>query len=1172
MIEKINELKNKVNSLEVKTLCENAISIVSSAIYNAITPEAKLEIEKVAMNNLFEGLTKHKNVIGVSEWLSNETRLYALKNLGVRDAINSLNESKELKVVLEQYKESLNNGIHECRLYESFITALSPFGYFPTVGNAVQAIKDRVNKYKNDVDILKILETMKETRSNYLVPLIETVVNNYLSNKTQQNKHILHETLIKFTYDPFVRDIVNLVSLDATELQLEYANAQCDIEKVYSPVLYIGENEAVFAVNKQYYVKKGNNISRLPEIEVLKLDEEFKTLCETLSNPNIIVEKNGVTVYFGNDKAFINDKEVIVNEQKMTKEQFVNAASISEWAGNRGFFQLVEFLNSNYNEIAEIDFVKRVYLKENENFSADVFKLRDNVFITTHNPELNKSTFYRNINPIQAKNIMMEHLRFDVTSLYKGILPDEQKIIEEINETKQEYLNYMSELESKINQFRNNEYGENINEQVIEVLEEELHDVKGELKDYLNNVEKYLRPEAVNEDISIDINVDGKKYTVPIPKDQTSNDEKGEEGTEVGKENIEDKPASAVTFGDENTELLGDTPTIPEDKIDMGSDSAEEEAETAEKEAEEREEEEKDKEEESDDDIKIEDEVDSDEEDKEELKKDDEEEEDEDKKKDKKKLQKLESAEWSTGLSKTKFVGEASKKSHKKKRVFLKKKVSESQSVKKKTKLNENLEEYGLYNFYKIDIDGALFYIVVNPDGSNKVFNKEGNNVNIPYETLEQYSNNISKCSESDIPEKAKEILIKSKDFADELNSNKDEILANFGDEKQAQKEKTYANMSKYELNNLLDQALDNKDYEKAKEISQYIKESLKPKSINEILASPIAFYGLVALKAQEMLDNGIDVETIASFICNKIGDNCNYEKILSDLLNEEDPNSIIMKYASANESLEETNETNKQTPLSKDELNNLTVGLSLDQIEQLESDDLFNIKYKLPDGKIINVDPNGTAFLLNENKKISKSNILNESSQIGDDVIFNKQRGSIIGQIGNDWIVQVQGSTHFANDNEVKPIRQRVESIRPPFKFSKETQKLLFEQYVKCGIFMDNVPVKTSNCYVRYSDWNEAKDQDPINVIVEGQLSILNKNKVKIFEDMNNFANLDNYVEGVEIDEESENAISNVRINIIDYTESIGDSDPVRIIRNGNGQEPIVDTLPKSKLRTLAV
>lgn len=906
MIEKINELKNNSKSKEVTSLCEAAIATISSAIYNGVTPEAKLEIERVALTNLFEGLSKHEDVEGTKEWKETQERLYAVRNLGVREAVNSLNENAEVKNITDSFRDILNEGVPEVLLYEQFTTALQSFNYFPEVGNAIKAVQDRVSSYQTDVDITKIVETMKQTRSNYLVPLIEDAVNNYLANKNAQTKSFLKETLIKFTYDPFVRDLVSIVTLDATELQLEHANAECDIEKVYSPVLFLQENEAVFGINRVYYVKKGNNISRLPNVDVLKLDEEFKALCETLSNPNVIVDKKGITVYYGNDKAFISEDSLVVNEKEMKGEDLKNLLEVSGMVGNKEFFMLVEFLQRNFEEIAEVDFVKRVYLKEDMDYSADVFKLRDNVFITTHDPLNAKSTFYRNVNPMQAKNIMMEHMRFDVTSIFEGLLPDEEKINAQIDETKAAYNTYISDLQMKIDKFQNATYGEGINEQVVAALEQELQEVKGEYKDYLNHIEKYMRAPGLDEEISIDINVDGKKYTVPIPQEKAPVDGEAdgvEAGTEVGREDIVDEPASAVTFDDEDTELLGDTPSIPDDMIDIGVKGAEEDAEEAEEEAEddaeaeaeagEEEDELKQDTEEEGDEIKVEDEVDIE---------DFEGEDDEDEEEiniEKKKKEKLESAEPERKLKKKTFIREAGEEEkHTKKKVFLKKKVHESVKVKKKSKLNE---------------------------------------------------------------------------------------------------ESTW--------------------------------------------------------------NGGIQ---------------------------------------------------------------NLTKQQS--------------------------------------------------GAQIGDTVMYDKKKGYVIGAIGNDLIVQVQGSSHMAAPSEVRVLGAKVETLKPPFKFSKETQKLLFEQYVKCGIFMGSAAVKTNDCYVVYGDWQKAVNEEQISVIVEGQQVLLPKAQIRIFEDVNTFANLDNYIPGVIIDEATGEVVENVQLNVVDYTEAIGDADPVRIIRGGEGIEPGTDSLPKSVLRVAEV
>ncbi|MFW6311169.1 MAG: hypothetical protein ACOC1K_02925 [Nanoarchaeota archaeon] len=673
MIEKINLLKTNSNSKEVKILCENTLNTINSVTYNNVTPRAKHEIERVTYENLFENLSNISDE-EVQGWLKREKRLYTINNLGVRESIEKLSNEKNsgLEKILEQFENLLDNGYHEALLYEEFTSALQSFSYFPTVGNAIKAVQDRVQNYKSDVDITKILETMKTTKSGYLVPLIEDVVNNYIANKNETTKHQLKETLIKFTYDPFVRDIVNLVSLDATELQLEYANGECDIEKIYSPVMYIGEGEAVFNVKGAYYIRKGNNVNRIPSEEYSKLDESYKALCQLINEEDVIIEKKNITLYGKkNSKAIITGDEVIINETSYNNEQIRNAAENSEWSGDTEFLIKAAVLMENFDNIAEVDFVKRVYLKENLDFSADVFKLRDNIFITTHDPELGKGTFYRNINPIQAKNIMMEHLRFDVSKTFKYLLPDEEKILSQINETKESYNSYINELDEKINTFSNMTLNK-VNKTVLEALKDELEEEKEEYKDYLHRAEAYTRiPEELNENITIEVN--GKKYVIPEDAgngEVSLTDDDEDSGTEVGSEDIEDKPADAITFDDDETELLGDSPSIEDDEIDLGGDEAIADADAEEAEFDLEDEDDKEDQEEEAEDNKEEEDADTDEEEGEEGEEDfdlglsDDEDEDEDE-------DKNESAEGA-GLTKKKFTesGENSKK----KKVYLKKK------------------------------------------------------------------------------------------------------------------------------------------------------------------------------------------------------------------------------------------------------------------------------------------------------------------------------------------------------------------------------------------------------------------------------------------------------------------------------------------------------------------
>lgn len=204
--------------------------------------------------------------------------------------------------------------------------------------------------------------------------------------------------------------------------------------------------------------------------------------------------------------------------------------------------------------------------------------------------------------------------------------------------------------------------------------------------------------------------------------------------------------------------------------------------------------------------------------------------------------------------------------------------------------------------------------------------------------------------------------------------------------------------------------------------------------------------------------------------------------------------------------------------------------------------------------------------------KKEETLKTLNESVQIGDTVRLDGKKGFVIGELGGKIIVQIQGNTEYVAPSKVKENTPKPkEEVKPPMKFDEQTQKLLFEQMVRCAIYMDNVPIKLHGCYVKYSSWAVAQNEQQIKVMVEESPTFMPKSQVRLFEDINAFANEDNYIPGVIIDEETEDALENILLNAIDYSEAIGDADPVRIIK-GEGEEQELQTLPKAALRTLSV
>lgn len=235
-----------------------------------------------------------------------------------------------------------------------------------------------------------------------------------------------------------------------------------------------------------------------------------------------------------------------------------------------------------------------------------------------------------------------------------------------------------------------------------------------------------------------------------------------------------------------------------------------------------------------------------------------------------------------------------------------------------------------------------------------------------------------------------------------------------------------------------------------------------------------------------------------------------------------------------------------------------------------LSEQDLDKICESLADKAIYDVE----AYEL-FNKIVYSRNqpVLNEEIQILDKVILNKERGFVTGEIEGKMIVMVQGNTYLVDPKELKEYNKKPEHIVVPhMKFDEKTQKLLFEQWVRCGVYHGNVPIKMNECYVKYNLWEAAKPDQQVKVMIEGNPTFMSKSQVRILEDINAFANEENYIPGVIIDEATQEVIENILLHAVDYANAVGDADSVRIIKQTPSGEQEMQSAPKSMLRTLSV
>lgn len=432
--------------------------------------------------------------------------------------------NKKLMETLNQYAGALNQGLYEERLYEGFVQNISKYNYLNPVATEIKRINEAVNQHPTSVTVTKILEEMSTTNSYYIIPLIEEDAVRFVKEPNDTNRMQLRNALCSFAGDPYCNAM--LEAIESADLvgskntleekamsikdQAKVIRENANISAIYSPVQYIKENECVFNANGQYYVKKGNTLATLPDEYLPELSESFIALCQLVNDPRVVINENSIVLVGGDKVATIYEGYVDINGNRETTDTLRNLNEMAmkyEYFDNN-FFIMASCLHENFDNIAKINFGKHIALNEDANVNIDMFRLGNNIFINTVNENIDKSTFYHNVNPIQCRNIINKHMGINVASLFEDLMPSQDKILMKLNETKNEYEASIEKYENMLDKLKKakeecvSEDNESKLDDAIASAEKKVEDLKSEYKDWQAEVDKTVNaPDEDAEDV-----------------------------------------------------------------------------------------------------------------------------------------------------------------------------------------------------------------------------------------------------------------------------------------------------------------------------------------------------------------------------------------------------------------------------------------------------------------------------------------------------------------------------------------------------------------------------------------------------------------------------------------------------------------------------------------------
>ena len=538
------------------------------------------------------------------------------QGINLSEHINNIRHSdassnQRLMEVINLYSNAINQGAYEERLYETFLQNVSKFNYLLPVSKAMKSITEKVDSKREEITLTKILEEMKDDHSSFIyVDLIQEDVARYVKEPNAINRVQLRNALMPYASDPYINEMFNVIYSDnsrrANELtekalnikdQINIIRENASVSNIYTPVQYVKENEAIFNVNGQFYVKKGNNIAVLEDKLVDQLDERFVELCRLVNDPHVEINEDHIILHSNDKYATIFEGYVDIYGHKESKETLRNLREMcmkyDDYDTN--FYIMCSCLLENFNNIAKIDWAKHVTLNENNNINADLFKLDQNIFIATHNDAIGQHTFYRNVNPIFCKNKLNEHMGINVSSLFSDLLPSQDKIILKLNETKNQYEDSIEKYEDmieKLNKALESASDENKEklEKAIADAEEKLDDIKAEYKEWQKQADD-VTGEDNSDDTDDDETTDGDSTDdgtvtkenpnepmsdeeVDASKDELSQPLSGEDGDSEATDNFDDEESDEGITDDEFAKFLGSDSDDDEDSEGTGFDDA----------------------------------------------------------------------------------------------------------------------------------------------------------------------------------------------------------------------------------------------------------------------------------------------------------------------------------------------------------------------------------------------------------------------------------------------------------------------------------------------------------------------------------------------------------------------------------------------------------------------
>jgi hypothetical protein len=335
-----------------------------------------------------------------------------------------------------------------------------------------------LKKYEDDINLCSFIHEFSLSTGEYLTKAFISEFDAYFTDRDEYSRKKLIEKIQPYLHDQMLRGLNEFLKNSSNDFQAISDNV-ADIQNIYSPVI-IKENEEIFYASGKFFRKVGDTLNVIDEKEVRTFPESFLKLADFINRPNVTVKNEEVNIYTSDKKVKILKEGantiIVLNDKQVSFDAF------TRFFMNEGIFRttdndiLANAVNvfENFDNIYEIDYGKRIASKINEHQWIDVFRLGKNVVVSKVDSFNKTNEFFANLNATQTRNLVFEHIGYDMSKSFRDLLPEEQSRLDAYNKDiveLDEAMTYLTEKrEAVVNEANGNPYLRE-NKKVAELIE-----------------------------------------------------------------------------------------------------------------------------------------------------------------------------------------------------------------------------------------------------------------------------------------------------------------------------------------------------------------------------------------------------------------------------------------------------------------------------------------------------------------------------------------------------------------------------------------------------------------------------------------------------------------------------------------------------------------------------